>query len=136
VPLGCLFAFGGPLMAVIACLPFAHIGWLPFLQTDFARRTAMVLLAVPLTVMGVGLWRRSKVAWYAVFAYIGLCTAMLILSWQLDPSAADEIGRSDVVSGSVFNVLIGIGIFLATRPVFLAVPSDGAGLVVTDPPSA
>ncbi len=117
VPLGCLFAIGGPMMAAMVWLPMVHIGWLPFLSSDSAKRIAFVALGLFFAVIGVGLWRRSKIAWYAVFAYVGAGNAGIILGWLFDPTAPGE--QSDFfVSGIPFNLLIATGIYFATRPAF------------------
>jgi predicted membrane channel-forming protein YqfA (hemolysin III family) len=95
-----------------------HIGWLPFLSSDSAKRITFVVLGICFALIGVGLWRRSKIAWYGVFAYVGLGNLLLVLGWFFDPAAADEVSFVRLVVTGVTGLVIAVGIYAATSPTF------------------
>ena len=127
-PLAIFFMAGGALVAIGSCV--LPITWVPFVRDEWLKRLVMLASCLVSIAIGVGLYRRSKMAWYAMFAWITLGTLWTVAGSILDPWIGDA--RWPVAAyGVIVNGAFGVGSYFATRPVFIrkenAVFHEGAG---------
>ena len=77
------------------------------------KRVVLAGLAIPMLAIGLGLCRRSKIAWYGLFLYTIIGTIWHVLAGMLDPQLVC------LVASPAINGPIAVGIYFVTRPVFL-----------------
>jgi hypothetical protein len=117
-PLSLFLMFAGAVLLMVSGfvrLPIA--GPFPFVESEAANRALFAAISALIIVLGVGLYRRSRLAWIGLFAYIGLGTVLTSLGMLFDPRL-DELGWWPAVVGPVINGVFAVGIFLGTAPAF------------------
>ena len=112
-PLAVFLVFVGVVFLLASVLlPVGDIV-LPPVEKPLAKRLTLATVAVLSGLIGIGLYRRSRVAWYGLFAFIALGTVFAATSWV-------HMTSSYLVplTGIAINVVVGVGIYFATRPAF------------------
>jgi hypothetical protein len=121
-PLAIFFILFGVIILVMSCVPRVHISGLPAVQNELARRIISGSVGLLNVLIGVGLYWRSRFAWYSMFAYIIIGTAVML--------AAQFFGRPDSPEPPIdmtamtalilfaLNGGIAFGLYVATKPVF------------------
>jgi hypothetical protein len=118
-PLAVFFALFGFLFFVGSLVDGDHIHLSSLIQSDLAKRTLCGVIGILCMFIGLGLNRRSRLAWYMMFAYINFGTAFFVLAIFL----ADDMNRglpplAEATLAIAFNGVIGVGLYFVTRPVF------------------
>jgi hypothetical protein len=119
VPLSIFMIVGGMFLSVLFCFvpitsPF------PFVTSERLNRIIGLMISIFLVADGIGLLLRSRVAWYALLAYCGLGVILPVLG-AFDPNSWQRHGGYEMLPfGAVLNSVIAIGIYLGTRPAFVA----------------
>ena len=87
-------------------------------MTAGGKRILMAVTSVPSLLIGVGLWRRLKVAWYALFGYLIIGTILVGVSMWLDirPERVSDWILLAVPMLLYLSVIVGL--YFVTRPVF------------------
>lgn len=120
MPLSILFVIGGIVFLIVA--PDADAGdgllCMPPLGPTGAK-VAFGAVGLALVIVGAGMLRRSRLAWYGMFAYLALGAIWnLALGVTLVFSPPDAARASFHFAGTATAALIGVGLYYATRPVF------------------
>ncbi len=118
-PLAVFFAFCGFLLFVVSLVDGKHIHLSSLVQNDFAKRTLFGGVGILCIFIGLGLYRRSRLAWYMMFAYIIFGTAFFVLVVFLDADMYRGLPPLAEASLAIaFNGVIGVGLYFVTKPVF------------------
>lgn len=121
IPLSALLIFGGAVVAACAWAGRIRItAPFPFVTDEMANRHMLGALGLTCLAIGIGLFRRSRFAWYALLAYLGIGTALPVLS-LIDEQVIDTMGYAFPVFGSILNGAIGVTIYYAMRSAFVQV---------------
>ena len=119
-PIACLCilqSFG--LFFVSTTWPVEELVKFPFpFMPDPMKKGFLIASAVFLFVIGVGLFLRSKPIWYVFLTYLVLAPIWLILGIAFDYFPGTEPKEITIPLALVFSALIGVGLFVVTRPAF------------------
>ena len=85
-----------------------------------AKRAVGIVIGLFVGAIGVGLYLKLKVAWYALFAYIILGTPWMTWAFATAPEPPPV---AFLIACPIFNAGLAVGLYFATRPVF-ARPRD------------
>jgi hypothetical protein len=113
LPLGIFFVLGGIVAIATAVWMPSEAMFMPPFEDPSLKRLVMAGLAIPIFAIGLGLCRRSKIAWYGFFLYTLIGTIWHVVAGMLDPQFRF------LVSSPIINGPIALGIYFATKPVFL-----------------
>lgn len=119
IPLSIFLVLGGITFAALAWV--AHVPMsspFPFIESESLDRRLFGVAGVVCAIIGVGLFRRNGVAWYALLVYLGLGVLLPAVS-VLDAETVAVQGYAFPIAGSVLNGCIAVGIYFAMRPAFL-----------------
>jgi hypothetical protein len=123
LPLGLLFILGGiVLIAGAIWMPSDELFVPPF-QEPSLKRAVLAGLAIPVCMIGLGLCWRNKIAWYALFLYLVVGTIWHVVAGVFDPRFIALAIGSPVLNGA-----IAVGIYYATKPVFLCSDQGDAAM--------
>jgi len=118
-PLAGFMVIAGLLFPVISILA-PEPPYIPFTVTPIAKRIWMAVLSVPFLPIGVGLWRKLKLAWYGMFGYFLGGTILHLVALGFCTPAKEGGGALLALSLVLFDVLLIVGLYFVTRPVFTA----------------
>jgi uncharacterized membrane protein HdeD (DUF308 family) len=118
LPLGIFLIVGGIVLFSAAMLMPSDALFVPPFSDPWVKRTVFGGLSLPLLPLGLGFCLRNKLAWWGFFAWLLIGTAWQVVTGMLDP----QFGPLVVIS-PVFNAFVAVGIYFATRPVFVATSS-------------
>ena len=126
VPLAALFAFGGPVVAVaIQLTPDPGINRLLFVDSYSTNRAIFAAFGLCGCAIGIGLFLKSRIAWYLLFGCILFSAVWGVAKELIDPDFGEAPYIGMAVALWLFNTAIGVCIFFATRPVFQPGSRDG-----------
>jgi len=116
-PLAIFLILGGLLLPALAVLcPSAPD--MPFAESPIARRILMAVLGFFFLPIGIGLYLKLKVAWYAMLVYLVFGTVFGAIGVWVD-EAADTRERVVLMLFAVLiNGVLTVGLYFVTRPVF------------------
>lgn len=123
LPLGVFMVFGGIVLPVSAVLMPAEQIFVPPLTDPWLTRVVFGGMSLFLLPLGVGFCLRSKVAWYGFFAWALIGTIWWGVFFRGPPDRHFEIFVNVVCP--LFNLLIAVGIYFATKPVFVRDGENG-----------
>jgi hypothetical protein len=86
---------------------------MPPFEDPSMKRVIMTGLAIPMFAIGLGLRRRSTIAWYCLFLYTLIGTIWHVVAGLLDQQFVC------LIASPAINGPIAVGIYFATRPAFL-----------------
>ncbi len=125
-PLAALFAFGGPVFAIaIHFVAEPAINRVLFVDSYVANRAIFSAIGILVCAIGIGLFLKSRIAWYALFGYLLSGTVWGVAKEMVDPDFGEAPNIAMAVTLWLFNTALGVGIFFATRPVFQPGSRDG-----------
>jgi hypothetical protein len=113
LPLGIFSIIGGVFVFTAAMLMPPESLQMPPFEAAWLKRLALGCLCLYLVLIGLGLCYRNKAAWLGFFAYI-----LIGMIWHLAVGLCDPQFAIFVLS-PVLNVPIAVGIYFATKPVFV-----------------
>ncbi len=122
-PLAIFFVVAGVAFCLAMILFRDEAIFLPPFE-GIAKWAVGILIALFIGAIGVGLYFRSKIAWYAMLAYFILGTPWA--AWAL-ATVPEEMAPpvAFVVAGPLLNVGIAVGLYFVTRPVFVRARGKG-----------
>lgn len=91
----------------------------PFVESESTQRILIGLIATYVLLVGVGLFWRSRIAWYGMFAYLVPGSAIVYTAMALDTTHPHAwVPPFVLVVMFGFNCLIALGIYIKTRAAF------------------
>jgi hypothetical protein len=78
------------------------------------RRLVFGVLSAICLPIGVGLWRRLRLAWYGLFVYIDIGSALFLLNALLS-----GVPMFFPIFGLTMPAAIGVGLYIAMKPAFV-----------------
>ena len=117
-PLAIFLAGGGLLVLVVVLFRLMPIGWTPFIESNAGKRLAFCVLGTLLMVEGIGLYLKSRMAWFALFAYIILGTAWVVAGANFDSRMTEGEAFFVTIFGLLGNGVLAVGLYFVTRPAF------------------
>ena len=125
-PLAILFAGGGLWGLLLLFLlprflsPQVHFpdAPSPFFDGSILSYIKIALLLC-LIAAGAGLFRRSRIAWYAALLYFFGGPLIVFAAVWLNPRIAEYSTHTSLICGSIISFLFGSLIYFKTRPVFV-----------------
>ncbi len=119
LPLSIFLALGGVILAAMAWVVRVPITWpFPFIEHEAVNRHLFGIVSLVCSGIGVGLLFRSRVAWYALLAYMGAGVLLPAIS-IFDDHAVASRSLAFPILGSLLNGVIGVGLYFALRPAFV-----------------
>ncbi len=116
-PLAALMIIGGLVFPAVAMLS-PYVPRMPFAESAAAKRILMAVFGFFLLPIGIGLWLKLKVAWYAMFVYIVGGTIFNVIGFWLCTPADNGGGVLLGLVGILLNGVLTVGLYFVTRPVF------------------
>jgi hypothetical protein len=115
-PIALFCLLGGLVFLPTSVFAPTHSIHVPSVEDSLVKRFLFGGAAIWLILVGIGLLRRMRFAWYGLFAYITVFACLLSI---LETSLFSQIGS--IIFGSVMIV----GIYLATCPTFKRPANNG-----------
>ena len=139
MPLSIFFIVSGAVFVIVAAFVdgrFIHMP--PFGPTG--AKVAFGLVGLVLIIVGAGMLRRSRLAWYGMFAYLalgGIWYLALGVAFLISPPGEPEPGALFYLAGVAWTTLIGTGLYFVTYPVFRSgdARNGGSGLTSDERPA-
>jgi len=128
LPLGIFSIVSGIVLPASAVLMPAEQILVPPFAEPWLRRVALGGISILCLPIGVGLCLRSKVAWWAFFAWLMAGTAWHIFIGITDPRFPEFAFLSPA-----FNIPLAVGIYVATKPVFTLAQREHGGKAESPP---
>jgi hypothetical protein len=121
-PLAYLFILGGIMMVQIFFV-FPNDMWIefpaPFFYSILSKKLLMIFVDLLFLFIGIGLLKRFKPAWYALFAYISIGSLWLALGGLFGYFPNQLPGYMLAILALIINGGIGTGIYFITKPAFI-----------------
>ena len=120
IPLALFLVIGGLFLSVAAVvLPITSP--FPFVRSELGNRAIFGAISIFLSVTGIGLWRKSKTAWYAMLFYLvaGASAHAVAVLFDSESPLYGGQQRYLVLGGLLlWDLLIAVGIYCAIAPAF------------------
>lgn len=121
LPLSIFLALGGAILAAMAWVVRVPItSPFPFIVSKAVNRHLFGTVSLACSGIGVGLLFRSRVAWYALLAYMGASVLLPAIS-VFDAHTVASLGLAFPILGGLLNGGLGVGLYFALRPAFMEV---------------
>jgi hypothetical protein len=117
-PLAVIMMLGGVVVLLMFTAFQARITWCPFVDSDVAQRAIVATLAGVQSVLGLGLWLRSRLAWQMLFVLICLASAWTVAGAILDPPFDHAPSLLFALFCLVTNTAWAVLLWIVTRPAF------------------
>lgn len=122
-PLAVFFVVSGVALSLAVILFRDEAIFLPPFE-GAAKRIVGALIGIFVGAIGLGLYFRRKIAWYAMLGYFILGTPWSTWAFAT-ASEGMALPVAFVVAGPLLNVGIAIGLYFVTKPVFLRARGNG-----------
>lgn len=118
VPLSAFLVMGGMILAACAWVFRAPIASpFPFIESEALNRHLYGVASLACVGIGVGLFFRNRVAWYALLVYLSVGVLLPAIS-ALDARTVASRGFAFPILGSLLNGAVGVGLYFVLRPAF------------------
>ncbi len=119
LPFGIYLIVGGIVGPIAALLVPPEVIHLPPFSDPWLKRAIFFGATLPYLPLGVGFCLRSKLAWWGFFAWQLMSVCFAVVVGILDRQDPDRF--AEVVIGPIFNLGFAVGLYFATKPVFVVV---------------
>ena len=116
-PLAVLFITAGLAVSAVAVLS-PYVPEMPFVESSAGKRILTAVLSFLLVPIGIGLYLKLKMAWYAMFGCLVCGTIFSAIGfWLYAPGGLGE-GIFFGLVCVLLNGVLTVGLYFVTRPVF------------------
>ena len=104
--------------STIPAIPLFTLTGFILSESNAGKRLAFCVLGTLLMVEGIGLYLKSRMAWFALFAYIILGTAWVVAGANFDSRMTEGEAFFVTLFGLLGNGVLAVGLYFVTRPAF------------------